>query len=103
MQLKKIITKPQVCDMGSGFGEYKWDGDCTLGDVLKQLEKDLQDWGTITIKLYNEDIIRIFDYDLDNHKQFYHHLCGWEYNKKVKKIFFGYCFMNQDITIILER
>ena len=100
--MQEHIIGKQVCDMGHGKGEYIF-SNITLKQALDWLEQNLHDWGTITIKYKDEDILRKFDYDLYNSCQFYHNLQGWEYNLLVKKIEFYYCFMNRDIIIYLNK
>lgn len=96
------VIEPQICDMGHGKGEYIF-SNLTLKQALKWFEENLNDWGTITIDFKNGDILRKFDYDLYNARQFYHNLNGWEYEFLIDKIEFYYCFMNKDIIISLKN
>jgi hypothetical protein len=48
-------------------------------------------------------MLRLFDYDIYNKKQFYIDLNGWQYDLKIKSAKFEYCFMNQDIVVNLEK
>ena len=99
--MKRIIDRPQTCDMGSGFGHYEFDQSMTLGDFLKYYSTTSDSWGVITI-IYNDGrVLRKFDYDTYNNSQFYYHL-SWELEKKVKRIAFSYCFMSEDVNIELE-
>lgn len=98
--MQEHIIEKQTCDMGFGKGEYIFSS-ITLKQALEWFEKNLHEWGTITIQDKNGNILRKFDYELYNSYQFYHHLQGWEYNSLVKKIEFYYCFMNRDIVIYL--
>ena len=34
--MERLIIHPQVCDMGSGDGEYKFDKDTTLEEFLEE-------------------------------------------------------------------
>ncbi len=101
--LKYHEISPQTCDMGFSTGEYQTDTLLKLDQILQQLQAILKSWGTITILYPNKDICRIFDYDLYNDTQFYHHLSGWAYNMKVDKITTRSCFMNRDLTIELTN
>ena len=89
--------------MGFSTGEYQIDRPISLRQALQELYNTLYSWGTITIFYPDKDICRIFDYDLYNDTQFYHHLSGWEYNMKVDKITTRSCFMNRDLTIELTK
>ena len=94
---------PQTCDLGSSTGEYILNKPATLEEVLSKIQNTFKNWGTITIISPNQEISRIFDYNLHNDKQFYHNLSGWEYKFKVSKITSRACFMNEDITIELTN
>lgn len=99
--MRAIIDEVQKSDMGTGCGHYDFSPNTTLKNALDYLKNNLKAWGTITIYRGNT-IVRLFDYELFNNSIFYHHLAGWEYNKKVKAIDFRYCFMNEDIYIYIE-
>lgn len=97
--MKRIIDRPQMSDMGSGFGHIEFkQNTVTLEEALKWLQQNRKTWGTITIHHDFNNIVRRFDYDLYNNI-FYHHLDGWQYRYIVKKIEFNYCFVNEDIDI----
>lgn len=102
--IKRIVTDPQKSDMGSGFGEFQFDNSPTLKDLLDFIRENAETWGTITIIYPSGEILRLFDYDLwsKNARRFYYNL-SWELKFKVKEAKFSYCFMNEDITIKLER
>ena len=101
--MKYHEINPQTCDMGFSIGEYQIDKSINLRQALQELYGILNSWGTITIIYPNKDICRIFDYDLYNDTQFYHHLSGWVYNMKIDKITTKSCFMNKDLTIELTK
>lgn len=100
--MKRIVIEPQKSDMDSGFGNYQFDEGKSLGDFLYWYCHNALTWGTITIFNQNNIILRKFDYDLYNKKIFYHYLSSWEYELKLKKIEFDYCFMNEDVEIYLK-
>lgn len=97
--MKRVIDRPQMSDMGSGFGHIEVPEGTTLKDALNWIRKNTKAWGLITIYRNSDDIIRCFDYDLYNNTIFYHNLSGWQYDYIVKKIEFSYCFMSEDIDI----
>ena len=99
--MKEGVTKPQTCDMGSGFGYVDGVAGHTLKDVLDFYAEHSNDWGTVSI-YRNGSIVRKFDYDTYNKCIFYHHLNGWEYRFKITEVTFTYCFMNKDIEIYVE-
>lgn len=99
--MREVITRPQMSDMGSGFGYVEGAVGCTLEEVLNFYAKNSKDWGTVCIHRKN-NIVRKFDYDTYNNNIFYHHLSGWEYNLTVEEVKFDYCFMNKNIDIYLE-
>ena len=92
---------PQTCDMGSDYQIYEFTEETSLQETLIWIKHNLSAWGTVTIKTNNGEIIRKFDYDLYNDKQFYCNL-SWEKLKKVKKISSHSCFMSCDIDIELK-
>lgn len=98
--MERIIDRPQISDMGSGFGHIAVSTDTTLKEALMWISQNQKTWGTVTI-YNNKGIIRRFDYDLYNNNIFYHHLDGWQYNKIVQQIKFNYCFMSEDIDIYI--
>ena len=100
--MKRVIDRPQVSDMGSGFGHYEDAAGLTLGEALNYLDKNLKSWGTLTIYRGSYDIIRRFDFDRYNGSSFYHHLSGWQYNFIVREIRFDYCFMSENIDIYVK-
>lgn len=97
--MKRVIDRPQMSDMGSGFGHIEVPEGTTLEEALNWIRKNTKAWGLITIYRNSDDIIRCFDYDLYNNTIFYHNLSGWQYGYIVKKIEFSYCFMSEDIGI----
>ena len=100
--MKRIVIEPQKSDMGEGFGNYEFDEGKNLGDFLNWSERHARTWGTITIFNQNNKILRKFDFDLYNKQIFYHYLSRWEYELKLKKIEFNYCFMSEDVEIYLK-
>lgn len=102
--MKRIIDRPQMSDMGSGFGHIEIEQNTvTLAKALKWLQQNQKTWGTVTIYYGDSgDIVRRFDYDLFKNNIFYHHLNGWQYEYIVKKIEFNYCFMSEDIDVYCE-
>jgi hypothetical protein len=100
--IKRIVTDPQESDMGDGFGEFQFENSLTLNDILIYIRNNVKAWGTITIFKPNGEILRLFDYDLWQRDNFYINL-SWELKFKVKEAKFSYCYMNEDITIKLER
>ena len=98
--MERIIDRPQISDMGSGFGHITVSTDTTLKEALMWISQNQKTWGTVTI-YNNKEIIRRFDYDLYNNNIFYHHLDGWQYNKIIQQIKFNYCFMSEDIDIYI--
>lgn len=100
--MKRTITHPQTCDMGSGFGIIEFEPNATLGDILKFYKQNVKTWGTCTIKYADGKILRKFDFDLYNNRTFYYHL-SWELDIKVKEVKFDYCFMSENLTIILDK
>ncbi len=101
--MKRIITRPQTCDMGSGFGIIEYESNATLGDILKFYKQTVKTWGTCTINYADGEILRKFDFDLYNNRIFYYHLSGWELDIKIKEVKFEYCFMGENLTIILDK
>ena len=100
--MKRVIDKPQASDMGSGFGHIEIPEGTTLKEVLDWIYHNAKTWGTITIFKNCDDIVRCFDYDLYNANIFYHNLCGWQYQRAVRKVEFNYCFMGEDIEIYIK-
>ena len=100
--MKRVIDRPQVSDMGSGFGHIEVPENTTLEEVLNWIRANVKSWGTVTIYRNSDDIVRCFDYDLYNNKVFYHHLSGWQYNFIVRKVEFSYCFRSEDIDIFVK-
>lgn len=101
--MKRVIDRPQTCDMGSGFGHIEFDKALTLGEALDWIETHSNTWGKISIFDCNGEARRRFDYNTYSDSQFYHHMSGWEYKLPVEKIKFEYCFMSEDIQIYLGR
>ena len=101
MNIKKIITRPQTCDMGSGFGKFEFEENTTLKDFLEFYKNNSRTWGTITIREKDNKILRVFDYDTYNNNIFYYNL-SWELGDKLKEVNFDYCFMKEDVEIILR-
>ena len=99
--MKRIIDRPQTCDMGSGFGHIELPENTTLKEILDWIQTNMKTWGTVTIFRHTDDVVRCFDYDLYNNQIFYHHL-SWQYNSIVRKVEFIYCFMSEDIEIYLK-
>lgn len=100
MNIKKIIIDPQTCDMGSGFGKFEFEENTTLKDFLEFYRSSSKTWGCITIRKKDGNILRCFDYNIYNNV-FYYKL-DWELNYKLKEVNFNYCFMNEDVEIILR-
>ena len=100
--MKRVIDCPQQSDMGSGFGHIDGCKGVTLSEVLDWIEKNNKTWGTISI-YFREKPIRIFDYDVYNGHEFYHHMSGWDYKMLVNEVKFNYCFMSEDIDIYLNN
>lgn len=99
--MKKIVTQPQTCDMGSGFGKIEFEPGTTLRQVLDFYKNNSRTWGECTIQYKNGEILRKFDYDIYNSNIFYYHL-SWELDCIVTEAKFQYCFMSEDLTIILK-
>ena len=55
------------------------------------------------IQYKNGDILRKFDYDTFNNSIFYINLSGWQKDIEIDKVKFSYCFMNEDVKIILNK
>ena len=100
--MKKIITQPQVCDMGSGRGKIEFEPGTTLRQVLDFYKNNSRTWGECTIQYKNGEILRKFDYDIYNNNIFYYNL-SWELDYVVAEAKFEYCFMSEDLTITLKR
>ena len=100
--MKKIITHPQACDMGDGRGYIELNPNTTLGQILDWYKNNSKTWGECIIKYKDGKILRHFDYDIYNNRQFYYKLT-WQLNFIVKEAKFNYCFMCEDLTIILDR
>lgn len=45
--MKQVIDRPQVSDMGCGFGYYEQLEDITLKDFLAEYKKNTGMWGMI--------------------------------------------------------
>lgn len=101
MNIHKIIIHPQTCDMGSGFGEFEFEENTTLKDFLEFYKSNSKTWGSITIRKNDGKILRLFDYDTHNNNIFYYHL-NWELDDKLKEVNFDYCFMHENVEIILR-
>ena len=101
--MKRIITRPQKSDMGSGFGMYEFEEGTTLKEFLTHFEKNSNEWGTITIKMPDGEVLRKFDYNLFHDNKFYYNIEGWCINYKLKKVIFQFCFMNEDIEVYLKK
>ena len=99
--IREVITRPQMSDMGSGFGYVEGVVGAPLKEILNFYAENSSNWGTVCIHR-NDNIVRKFDYDTYNNNTFYHHLSGWEYQLTVKEVKFNYCFMNKDIDIYLD-
>lgn len=101
--MEKVIITPQKSDMGSGFGELKFNKGDSLEDFFKFFIDNIKAWGTITIS-WDDDkkIIRKFDYDLWNNKILYYNINGWVLKAKLKKVTFSYCFMSEDYEIFIS-
>lgn len=100
--MKRIVDRPQMSDMGSGFGHIEISEGTTLEEVLNWIRRNAKTWGTVTIFRNCDDIVRCFDYDLYNANIFYHHLSGWQYHRTVRKVEFNYCFMSENIEIYIK-
>lgn len=101
MNIKKIITCPQTCDMGFGFGKFEFEKNTALKDFLEFYKNNSKTWGNVTIREKDGKILRLFDYDIYNNNIFYYHL-SWELGSKLKEVNFDYCFMNENVEIILR-
>ena len=101
MNIEKIIIRPQTCDMGSGFGKFEFEENTTLKDFLEFYKHNSKTWGNITIRKKDGKILRVFDYNTYNDNIFYYHL-NWELDDKLKEVNFDYCFMNENVEIILK-
>ena len=54
--MKRIIDRPQMSDMGSGFGHIEIEQNAvTLGEALKWLRENQKTWGTVTIYRGSDD------------------------------------------------
>lgn len=100
--MQRVITRKQTCDMGSGFGKIELEPKTTLKQVCDYIVKNFHSWGVCTIKYSNEEVLRKFDYDLYNNNIFFYHF-GWESNLIVKEVKFDFCFMQENITIVLKK
>lgn len=100
--MKKVITHPQKSDMGSGFGIIEFEPGTNLDQILGFYRKNSKTWGTCTIQYADGRILRKFDYNLYHSDLFYYKL-SWELAFEVKEVKLEYCFMCEDITIILNR
>ena len=102
--LKQIITSPQTCDMGFGYGKYTWEKPVTLKEAFAYLKDNLNSWGTIEIIDWTFELYRKFDYNVHHgEKEFY--FCPTDSVLKhfIKEITFEYCFMNCDLRITLLK
>ena len=100
--MKRVVTHPQLSDMGSEIGYYEINKPMTLQQVLDWIKANSKTWGTITV--YYKDtgaIIRKFDYDLYSQKQFYHYFNALQYTKEVLTIEYSSCFMYCDYYIYI--
>jgi hypothetical protein len=100
--MERIVTRPQACDMGSGFGYIKINEKTTLKELLDYYRQNARTWGTCLIKYKNGEVLRKFDFDIYNNNQFYYKL-SWELDFLVQEAKFEYCFMSEDLTITLTR
>lgn len=100
--MRKVITNPQTCDMGSGFGKIEFEPGATLREVLEFYKNNSRTWGECTIQYKSGEILRRFDYDVYNNNIFYYNL-SWELDYKVAEAKFQYCFMGEDLTITLDK
>ena len=101
--MERVIISKQACDMGDGYGEWVFNKAVTLGEFLTHLKEHSNEWGIITIKRRNGDILRKFDYNTYSDTILYTHLNGWEEKFEIDKVEFRYCFMNEDIEITLNK
>ena len=100
--MEKVITRPQTCDMGSGFGKIEVEPNTTLRQVLEFYKNNSRTWGVCTIQFEDGEILRKFDYDVYRNDIFYYHL-SWELNWFVVEAKFQYCFMGEDLTITIRK
>ena len=100
--MERVIDRPQMSEMGNGWGHYELPENIDLMEVLYELRKTLKSWGIVTIYRGTDDIIRCFDFNLYNDKIFYHHLTGTEYIYTVREVKFTYCYMSENIDIYVE-
>ena len=99
--MKRVIDNPQTCDMGDGTGHYEFEKPTTLKQFLEGYKATSKSWGVIRIVERKGTVLRKFDYDTYNDKQFYYHL-SWQLDMLVKHVNFRYCFMNEDVSIELQ-
>jgi hypothetical protein len=99
--MKRVIDRYQTCDMGDGFGHYEFEKLTTLKEFLEGYKTTSKTWGVITIVEKDGAVLRKFDYDTHNSRQFYYYL-SWQLNMFVKSANFRYCFMNEDVNIELQ-
>ena len=100
--MKMIVDQYQMSEMGSGFGHFDFPEQTRLKQMLEWMEKNVREWGTVSIFRNDGRMIRCFDYDLYNKSIFYHCLGGWDYNLIVDKVTFEFCYMHNDISIYLK-
>ena len=100
--MKRNIIKPQMSDMGNGYGEYLFPKGTTLGEFLEWYKKNSETCGEVSITYIGGDVLRKFDYDLYNNDIFYTHF-SWQNQLPIKKIEFYYCFMSKDVFIRLDK
>ena len=65
------------------------------------IKNNSKTWGNVTIRNKDDKILRLFDYNTYSNNIFYYHL-SWELGNKLKEVNFDYCFMNEDVEIILR-
>ena len=100
--MKRVITHPQTSDMGSGFGKLEIEPNTSLKQVCNYIKSNFHTWGVCTIQCSDGKILRKFDYDLYNNDIFYYHF-GREAYLIVKEVKLEFCFMYENITIIVDK
>lgn len=101
--MERVIISKQTCDMGEGHGEWVFNKKVTLREFLTHLKEQSHKWGVITIQYKDGRILRKFDYNTFNSNIFYTDLSGWQETIEIEQVKFRYCFMNEDIEIILNK
>lgn len=101
--MKRKIISPQKSDMGSGLGKYEFENEITLKEFLEYYKNNSNTWGCFTIKYSDNQVLRKFDYDIYSKNKIFYCDLSWENEIKIKEVKFEYCFMNEDIIVVLEK